>query len=81
MWAAADVAPSHLSRSAASGATLVDLHIEHLHAVGARWMFRKLDTDVVVARAEHAAMAAFIEGRHGYVELWKRAADSTAPAV
>ena len=60
---------SHPSRSAAQGATLVDLHVEHPDAASVRRMLRALDLDVAVTAAENAAIVAVIEGRHGRIVL------------
>lgn len=59
----------HPARSAARGATLADLRVEHPDAVGVRRMLRALDLDVAVARADRAAVVAVIEGPRGRVEL------------
>jgi hypothetical protein len=62
-------APPHASRSAAPGATRVDLHVEHPDVDVVRRLLRALSREVAVARAERAAVVAVIEGRHGRVEL------------
>lgn len=59
----------HPSRSAALGASLVDLRVEHPDAEEVRRMLRVLDLDVAVTPAERAALIAVVEGRHGRVEL------------
>lgn len=61
--------PPHPSHSAARGASLVDLHIEHPDVVGVRRLLRALDLDVAVVRAETAGLVAMVEGRHGRVQL------------
>jgi hypothetical protein len=60
----------HPSQSAAPGATLVSLRLEHPDVAEVRRMLRTLDLDVVVSSAEDPAIVAVIEGRRGRVELW-----------
>jgi len=62
-------ASPHPSRSAAHGATLVDLHLEHPDVSGVERMLRTLDVDVPVIAATSPAIVAVIEGRHGRREL------------
>lgn len=59
----------HPSRSAAHGASLVSLRVEHPDVVEVQRMLRALDLDVAVTRAERAVLVAVIEGRRGRVEL------------
>ena len=59
----------HPSDSAAHGATLADLRLEHPDADEIRRMLRVLDLDVGVVAADEPAIVATIEGRHGLVEL------------
>jgi hypothetical protein len=59
----------HPSRSAARGARLVDLRIEHPDVVGVQRLLRVLELDVIVTRAAHAALVAVIEGPRGRVVL------------
>ena len=62
-------ASPHPSRSAARGATLVDLRIEHPDVSDVTRMLRALELDVAVTHAKRPGLVAFIEGRHGLVEL------------
>jgi hypothetical protein len=59
----------HPSRTAARGASLVELRIEHPDVTEVRRMLRVLDLDVAVTQANDAGLVAVIEGRRGRVEL------------
>ncbi len=59
----------HPSQSAAPGATLVDLRIEHPDPEHVGRMLRVLDLDVIVAAADEPAVIVWTEGRRGLVEL------------
>ena len=59
----------HPSRSAARGASLVDLCLEYPDVAGVQRALEALGLDVTVTRAEHPALVAIIEGRHGRVEV------------
>ena len=59
----------HPSRSAARGASLVDLRVEHPDVEGVQRLLRVLDLHVTVTRAELAALVAVLEGPRGRVEL------------
>jgi hypothetical protein len=62
-------ASPHPADSAAHGATLVDLRVEHPDVEKIGRMLRALDLDVPVSAAESAAIVAVIEGPRGRVEL------------
>ena len=62
-------ASPHPAASAAQGATLAALRVEHPDVAGVRRMLRALDLEVAVTRAERPAVVAVVEGRHGRVEL------------
>lgn len=59
----------HPADSAAEGATLVDLRVEHFDVEKIRRMLGALDLDVAVTAAEKAGIVAVIEGPCGRVEL------------
>lgn len=59
----------HPSESAARGATLVELRLEHPNPDEIRRMLRALDLDIGVSAAEQAAIVATIEGPRGRFEL------------
>lgn len=59
----------HPARSAAMGATLVDLRAEHPDADRVQAMLRALDIELVVGRGPAPALIATIDGPHGHVEL------------
>lgn len=59
----------HPSRSAASGATLVELRAEHPRDRDIQWMFQTLGIQIPVSAARQPALVAIVEGRLGRVEL------------
>jgi hypothetical protein len=59
----------HPSRSAAHGATLLGLHLEHPDVAYIERMLRALCLDVSVVAAEKPAIVAVIDGRSGRVQL------------
>ena len=59
----------HPSRSAAKGATLVELRAEHPRDRDIEWMFQILGIQVPVSAAPGPALVAIVEGRLGRVEL------------
>ena len=59
----------HPADSAAQGATLVDLRVEHPDVDKIRRMLGALDLDVDVVAAEKPAIVTAIEGPRGRVEL------------
>jgi hypothetical protein len=59
----------HPSRSAAKGATLVELRAEHPRDRDIEWMFQILGIQIPVGAAPGPALVAVVEGRLGQVEL------------
>lgn len=59
----------HPSRSAARGATLVELRAEHPRDRDIQWMFQTLGIQIPVSAAVQPALVAIVEGRLGRVEL------------
>ncbi|HSQ32388.1 MAG TPA: VOC family protein [Gemmatimonadaceae bacterium] len=59
----------HPARSAAKGATLVELRAEHPDAPTVRRMFETLGIQIFVRECLRPALVAVIEGRHGRVEI------------
>ena len=59
----------HPSRSAAKGATLVELRAEHRRASEVQRMLQILGTQIPVSAARQPALVAIVEGRLGRVEL------------
>jgi glyoxalase-like protein len=59
----------HPSRSAAHGATLVALHLEHPDVAYIERLLRALYLDISVVAAEKPAIVAVIDGRSGRVQL------------
>ena len=59
----------HPSRSAAKGATLVELRTEHPRDRDMQWMFQTLGIQIPVSAAVQPALVAIVEGRLGRVEL------------
>ena len=59
----------HPSRSAAKGATLVELRAEHPRDRDIEWMFQILGIQIPVSAAPGPALVAVVEGRLGRVEL------------
>lgn len=59
----------HPARSAAQGATLVELRTEHPDAPTVRRMFETLGIQIAVREGLRPALVAVIEGPHGRVEI------------
>lgn len=59
----------HPSRSAAKGATLVELRAEHPRDRDIHWMYQTLGIQIPVSAAPEPALVAIVEGRLGRVDL------------